>query len=478
MENAIFEIHYHMMEIPSMMTFANIKGGSHPSGKEVSFVRCIGHDAAYLQDIRTMDRLLTKRAANGQGGYYRISRLPELAGQEDIAFYTEAYRQWSSVPKSRLLLKNVKPGMLPEAVVTSAMEKVCQTFSIVTPNTNETILKNFIIKLFFWLDALLPELFDEWKVQGSYKLVCSGRIKKQEYLFFYFLTRLGIDVMILSPEKELELDAGLLVLSSGLKLAYQSKLDIPEYQKEIPQEQAAQNRAAVYPENIRPESQSNQTKEQPVRVVIPPRRSGQRPLTAERSTGRERTEKKFEELALLASSVVMITIHDRTGKVIGSGSGIMIAAKGYILTNNHVASGGSYYCVRIEDDDRVYQTSEVIKYHSILDLALIRIDRSLTPIPIYKGKEKLVRGQKVVAIGSPLGFFNSVSDGIISGFRYIDDVNMIQFTAPISHGSSGGAVLNMYGEIIGISTAGIDSGQNINLAVDCHDITNFVRGFL
>lgn len=88
-----------------------------------------------------------------------------------------------------------------------------------------------------------------------------------------------------------------------------------------------------------------------------------------------------------------------------------------------------------------------------------------------------MRGQKVVAIGSPLGLFNSVSDGIISGFRVIDDVDMIQFTAPISHGSSGGALLNMYGEVIGISTAGIDEGQNINLAMGYECINLFVQGF-
>ena len=83
----------------------------------------------------------------------------------------------------------------------------------------------------------------------------------------------------------------------------------------------------------------------------------------------------------------------------------------------------------------------------------------------------------MVAIGSPLGLFNSVSDGIISGFRKIENVNMIQFTAPISHGSSGGAVLNMQGEVIGISSAGIDKGQNINLAVGYEDILLFARGF-
>lgn len=89
-----------------------------------------------------------------------------------------------------------------------------------------------------------------------------------------------------------------------------------------------------------------------------------------------------------------------------------------------------------------------------------------------------MRGQRVVAIGSPLGLFNSVSDGIISGFRKIRDVDMIQFTAPISNGSSGGAVLNMYGEVVGISTAGIDAGQNLNLAVSYEDIIPFVRGFV
>ena len=100
------------------------------------------------------------------------------------------------------------------------------------------------------------------------------------------------------------------------------------------------------------------------------------------------------------------------------------------------------------------------------------------PLPIYNGQKKLVRGQRVVAIGSPLGLFNSVSDGIISGFRAIEGVDMIQFTAPISNGSSGGAVLNMYGEVIGISTGGFDAGQNINLAVGYEYIRNFVQGFV
>ena len=173
----------------------------------------------------------------------------------------------------------------------------------------------------------------------------------------------------------------------------------------------------------------------------------------------------------------MISVHESDGGVKSSGSGIMIGKDGYILTNCHVIAGGSFYSVRIEDDNEIYTTDELIKYNSDLDMAIIRINRKLNPLHIYDGKQKLVRGQKVVAIGSPLGLFNSVSDGIISGFRTIRDESMIQFTAPISPGSSGGAVLNMQGELIGISTAGIDNGQNINLAVDYENILLFTRGF-
>ena len=189
-------------------------------------------------------------------------------------------------------------------------------------------------------------------------------------------------------------------------------------------------------------------------------------------------EKSFEELAQCASSVVLIAVHDARGEIVGTGSGIMIGADGYILTNHHVIAGGRVYSVRIENDEQVYMTDEIVKYHSVLDLAIIRIDRILRPLPLYRGNKKLLRGQKVVAIGSPLGLFNSVSDGIISGFRNIQEVEMIQFTAPVSHGSSGGALLNMQGQVIGISTAGIDSGQNINLAVGYESVYPFAKSFL
>lgn len=226
---------------------------------------------------------------------------------------------------------------------------------------------------------------------------------------------------------------------------------------------------------------------EPVQVRIPPRAGQKRDSAGHNRVNSNaiqsnmdrgaRTELTFEQLAQLASSVVMIMVHDKKGEPFATGSGIMIGRKGYILTNNHVLSDGSYFSVRIENDDNSYRADQIIKYNQVLDLAVIRIDRSLVPLPIYKGPQKLVRGQKVVAIGSPLGLFNSVSDGIIAGFRVLDDVDMIQFTAPTSPGSSGGAVLNMYGEVIGISTAGAPGAQGINWAVGYEFINLFTQGF-
>ncbi|MBQ3160662.1 MAG: serine protease [Oscillospiraceae bacterium] len=280
------------------------------------------------------------------------------------------------------------------------------------------------------------------------------------------LTLCGFDVLLLQSREDIGADLDKYGFSVKFSLGMFSSDPVPEYN--LTKSEPRQEISAVQPVN----------RTENIRVEIP-RRAEKIPAAANfANTVAQHTvtrEKSMEELAGLASSIVMIAVHNSRGDVIGTGSGIMISEKGYILTNNHVARGGSFYSVRIEDDDEVYRTDEIIKYNPVIDLAVIRIDRRLDPIPIYSGK-KPVRGQKVVAIGSPLGLFNSVSDGIISGFRLIDSVEMIQFTAPISHGSSGGAILNMNGEVIGISTAGFDAGQNLNLAVSYEYINTFLMG--
>ena len=75
-------------------------------------------------------------------------------------------------------------------------------------------------------------------------------------------------------------------------------------------------------------------------------------------------------------------------------------------------------------------------------------------------------GQKVIAIGSPQGLENTVSDGILSGVRDYKSIRYLQITAPISPGSSGGPVLNESGKMVGVATFQFEKGQNLNFAVD------------
>ncbi len=423
-----------------------------------------GLHPTYTEEVRQMDTTLSERMAKGECRYTRINALPRLVSVEDVAYYAGCYDNWQASGKKAVQIHLTENNGDLEEVLGQACIKTAALFAQATPHANDSIIKNFITKLLFWLDQTSEGLLKDWNPKRSLKLAAANLSKKQEYLYAYLLTQMGIDVLLLQYQSDIDASLEQMKLSAKVELGSFGTCTLPEFDpKKRPEEKTEAKKVVI---TTRPQKPSGSPSPAPL--------PGRRPQPA----GHARRELEFEELARLASSVVMITVHDPKGEVLGTGSGIMVGKEGYILTNHHVASGGRYYSVRIEDDETIYKTDEVIKYNSVLDLSVIRIDRRLSPIPIYQGGKALVRGQKVVAIGSPLGLFNSVSDGIISGFRVVDNVDMIQFTAPTSHGSSGGALLNMYGEVIGISTAGFDNAQNINLAVGYEAISQFIKGFV
>lgn len=464
MYGEVFKTRYNVMNVSSFHAFTNIKGGVNGNCKDVYFVRMTGLHPTYTEEVRQMDTTLSERMAKGECRYTRINALPRLVSVEDVAYYAGCYDNWQASGKKTIQIHLTENNGDLEEVLGQACIKTAALFAQATPHANDSIIKNFITKLLFWLDQTSEGLLKDWNPKRSLKLAAANLSKKQEYLYAYLLTQMGIDVLLLQYQSDIDASLEQMKLSAKVELGSFGTCVLPEFDpKKRPEEKTEAKKVVI---TTRPQKPSGSPSPAPL--------PGRRPQPA----GHARRELEFEELARLASSVVMITVHDPKGEVLGTGSGIMVGKEGYILTNHHVASGGRYYSVRIEDDETIYKTDEVIKYNSVLDLSVIRIDRRLSPIPIYQGGKALVRGQKVVAIGSPLGLFNSVSDGIISGFRVVDNVDMIQFTAPTSHGSSGGALLNMYGEVIGISTAGFDNAQNINLAVGYEAISQFIKGFV
>lgn len=448
MEYENFKTRYNVMDIFSLEAFSNIKGGVNRECKDVYFMRAVGSNQSLIEDIKKMDRTLSERVLAGQCRYNRVNCLPALTLAEEVHAYSDCYEQWVASGRKKAVLIKAEHHEAFQMVLGAALEKAARLYGEESKNMNMSIEKNFIVKMMYWFDQTAAELTRDWNPKNSMKFVIHNICKRQEYLFCYLLTLVGIDVLLLQFKIDIDEPLQKLKLSKTIVLGAFEDCVISLYQ------------ASEY--KTVSDLQKIKEPKKPDAVVHK----------------KQCREMEFEELALLASSVVMIAIHDEKGEVIGSGSGIMVGAGGYILTNNHVVSGGRFYSVRIEDDETVYKTDEVIKYNPVLDLAMIRIERTLTPLSVYQGEKKLVRGQKVVAIGSPLGLFNSVSDGIISGFRTIETVDMIQFTAPATHGSSGGALLNMFGEVIGIITSGIDSGQNIGFAVGFECINQFIRGFV
>jgi fibronectin type 3 domain-containing protein len=166
------------------------------------------------------------------------------------------------------------------------------------------------------------------------------------------------------------------------------------------------------------------------------------------------------------SMLMLVTYIDDTDEPEATGSGFIAFSSDILITNYHVVEG-SLYIYAIDDDDNIYELSRVIIASQEKDIAILRFSNptKLTPLTLDDSRSYL-RGQPIVAIGSPGGVINTVSTGIISAIFEDSGISNIQFTAPISPGSSGGALFNDDGEVIGITSSYYENGQNMNYAVD------------
>ncbi len=169
-----------------------------------------------------------------------------------------------------------------------------------------------------------------------------------------------------------------------------------------------------------------------------------------------------------SKAVVIIEALDERGSVMGQGSGFIVTPQGAIVTNLHVAQGASSVRVKLPGGD-AYKTADLVDVDETKDIAIIKIKGFKLPAVTLGDSDKAEVGEPIVAISSPEGLVNSISTGVISGVR-----RFFQITAPISNGSSGGALFNSSGEVIGIITYLFKSGQNINFAVPI----NYARGMI
>jgi S1-C subfamily serine protease len=164
-------------------------------------------------------------------------------------------------------------------------------------------------------------------------------------------------------------------------------------------------------------------------------------------------------------SVVLIVVNNALGKPAKEGSGFILSSDGKIATNHHVVEGAGSVIVRLSNGAS-FQMESVLADDPEHDVAIIKVSGHNLPFLELAPVSAAIPGEKVVAIGSPLGLQNSISDGIISGIRTDGKGRKwIQTTAPVSPGNSGGPLLVSDGRVIGAITWGFVEGQNLNFAV-------------
>jgi len=157
----------------------------------------------------------------------------------------------------------------------------------------------------------------------------------------------------------------------------------------------------------------------------------------------------------------------------GSGSGDLVSNDGYMVTNAHVV--GDEKQVRVRWSDGIETVAEVVRVAKNRDVALIKTNpRDRDPLPIKRGA--VTPGARVYAIGSPLGkgYQGTVSSGIISATRVVEGMRYIQSDVSVTHGSSGGALLDENGAMIGITVSGIEGAPGLNFFIPIGDVMDFL----
>ena len=165
-------------------------------------------------------------------------------------------------------------------------------------------------------------------------------------------------------------------------------------------------------------------------------------------------------LERIKDSVVMLEVYDENDELLATGSGFCAYKSNYIVTNFHVIEGASSIVI-ITDDKEEYEVNNILIFDAENDLAILDAAIELRPLK-FGNTDRLKAGEKVTAIGSPLGELNTVSTGIVSN---TENDSGIQISASISHGSSGGALFNKNNRLVGITYATLESSQNLNYAI-------------
>ena len=180
--------------------------------------------------------------------------------------------------------------------------------------------------------------------------------------------------------------------------------------------------------------------------------------------------KDIPSIAKGANGAIVTIVLANDDKPIARGTGFLVKPDGVIVTNYHVIETGNVAVVKFPGGTAL-PVDGVLAADKVRDLAIIKIHGKTFRTLSLGNSDQIQVGEEVVAIGNPLGLELTVSNGIVSGVRTgeKEEGKLLQITAPISHGSSGGPLFNMVGEVVGITAMYLEGGENLNFAIPVND---------
>jgi hypothetical protein len=181
-------------------------------------------------------------------------------------------------------------------------------------------------------------------------------------------------------------------------------------------------------------------------------------------------QKDIPTIAKTAKGAIVTIVMAANDKPIALGTGFLVNSDGVIVTNYHVIKTGNVAVVKFPDGT-ILPVDGVLAIDKFRDLAIIKIHGKPFPTLTLGNSDQIQVGEEVVAIGNPLGLELTVSNGILSGIRSdeTEGGKLLQITAPISRGSSGGPLFNMFGEVVGINVMFLEGGESLNFAIPVND---------
>ena len=183
----------------------------------------------------------------------------------------------------------------------------------------------------------------------------------------------------------------------------------------------------------------------------------------------------YEAINEAAQSMFLVEVYDRNDTLIKTGSGFIAFDEHYFVTNHHVIEDAKYLVV-VDDNGKEYKVTDLLVADEEKDIAILSFDEAANyrPLPLC-ATDDLLRGQPIVAIGSPKGVRNTVTTGNISNLIDDNGTHIIQFTAAASPGSSGGAIFNDRGEVIGLMFSKRTDAENMNYAVEVSELISIYK---